>query len=42
VGLIEDEDLEAVSSWGKDCSLAKIAGIVDSVVAGSIDFDYVE
>jgi hypothetical protein len=41
VGLIEDKNLEAVSSRGKDGSFSKIAGVVYAVVAGCVDFDYV-
>jgi hypothetical protein len=39
VGLIQDENLEAVASRSEDGTLAKIAGIVYTVVAGSVDFD---
>jgi hypothetical protein len=39
VSLIEDEDLEAVANWRKDCTLAEVAGIVDTVVACGVDFD---
>jgi hypothetical protein len=39
VGLIEDEDLEAVSRRGEDCALAQVSGVVNTVVAGSIDLN---
>jgi hypothetical protein len=42
VGLIKDEDLEAVPSRGEDSPLAKFAGVINAVVAGGIDFDDVE
>jgi hypothetical protein len=32
VCLVEDEDLEAVASWGKKCAFTQIAGVVDTVV----------
>jgi hypothetical protein len=41
MGLIEDEYLEAVASRSKNGSFAKIAGVIDAIVAGSIDFDNV-
>jgi hypothetical protein len=41
MGLIEDKDLEAVAGRSKNGSFAKIAGVIDAIVAGSIDFDYV-
>jgi hypothetical protein len=42
VSLIQDEYLEPVAGRSKDCALAKIAGIVNSIVAGRVNFDYVE
>jgi hypothetical protein len=39
VGLIQDENLESVAGRGEDGALAKVTGIVNTVVAGSIDFD---
>jgi hypothetical protein len=39
VGLIQDENLEAVAGRSEDGTLAKIAGIVNTVVAGRVDFD---
>jgi hypothetical protein len=41
VGLIENEDLESISGWSKDCSLTKISGIINTVVAGCVNFYYV-
>jgi hypothetical protein len=32
MGLIENEDLVAISGWSKDCSLAQISSIVNTVV----------
>jgi hypothetical protein len=42
VGLIEDEDLEAVPGRSEDSPLTKFAGVINAVVAGGIDFDYVQ
>jgi hypothetical protein len=42
MGLIEDEDLVAVSSWSKDCSLSQISGIVNTVMRCGINFNYVK
>ena len=42
VGLIEDEDLEAVSGRGEDSPLTKFAGVINAVVACRVDFDNVE
>jgi hypothetical protein len=42
VCLIKDEDLEAVPRRGEDGPLTKFAGVINAVVAGSIDFDDVE
>jgi hypothetical protein len=39
VGLIQDENLEAVTSRREDRTFAKVAGIIDTVVAGGVDFD---
>jgi hypothetical protein len=41
VRLIQDENLETVTSRGKNRTLAKITGVIDTVVAGRVDFDYV-
>jgi hypothetical protein len=42
VRLIQNEDFEPVSSWGKDCAFAQIASIVDAVVRSRVDFDDVK
>ena len=42
VGLVEDEDLEAVPGRGEGGALAQVAGVVDAVVAGGVDLDDVE
>jgi hypothetical protein len=42
MGLIEDEDFETIAGRSKNGSFAKIAGVVYAVVAGCVDFDYVE
>jgi hypothetical protein len=42
VGLVKDEDLEAVPRRGEHCPLTKFAGVINAVVAGGIDFDHVE
>ena len=39
VGLIENEDFVAVASRGKSRTFAKVAGVVNTVVAGCVDFD---
>jgi hypothetical protein len=41
VCFIEDKNLETVAGRSKDCALAKIAGIIYTVVAGGIYLDYV-
>ena len=41
VGLVENEDFVAVAVGGKNCSLAKLTGVVNAVVAGGIDLDNV-
>jgi hypothetical protein len=41
VRLIQDENFETVAGRGKDGALAKITGVIDTVVAGRVDFDYV-
>jgi hypothetical protein len=42
VGLVKDEDLEAVPRRGEDSPLTKFAGVINAVVAGGIDFDDVK
>src|SRR5690606_15448402 len=42
VGLVEDEDLEAVARGGEGRALAQVAGVVDPTVRGSVDLDDVE
>jgi hypothetical protein len=42
VGLIQDEDLEAIARWCKDCSFSKVPGIIYTVVRGSINFNYIQ
>jgi hypothetical protein len=42
VGLIEDEDLEAVPRRGEDRPFTELAGVINPIVAGGIDFDDVE
>jgi hypothetical protein len=42
VGLIEDEDLEAVPGRSEDSPLTKFAGVINAVVAGGIDFHDIE
>jgi hypothetical protein len=39
VGLIQDENFEAIACRSKDGALAQIAGIVNTVVAGRVNFD---
>jgi hypothetical protein len=39
VSLIQDEDLEPVTSRGKDGALSEVSGIVDTVVAGSVNLN---
>jgi hypothetical protein len=42
VGLIEDEDLVAVTSRSEDGAFTEVPCIVDTVVAGGVNFDNVE
>jgi hypothetical protein len=37
MGLIENENLESIPCRSKDCSLAKISGVINTVVTGSIN-----
>ena len=39
MGLIEDEDLVAVASRRKDCSLPEVTSIINTVVAGSVNLN---
>ena len=39
VGLVEDENFEAVTSRRECCALTKLAGIIHTVMARGIDFD---
>jgi hypothetical protein len=39
VSLVQDEDLIAVASRSKDSALSEVSGIVDTVVAGSINLN---
>jgi hypothetical protein len=39
VRLIQDENLETVASRGKNGAFAKVTGIVNTVVAGRVDFN---
>ncbi|MEY4648701.1 MAG: hypothetical protein RL009_1117 [Actinomycetota bacterium] len=41
VGLVENEDFVSVASRCENRAFAKVAGIVNTVVASSVDFDYV-
>ena len=42
VGLVQDKNLVAIASGGKDCSFAQISGIINAVVTSRIDFNNVE
>jgi hypothetical protein len=42
VGFIENENLVAVASRGEYGALTQIARIVNAIVAGGVDLDYVE
>ena len=42
VGLVEDEDLEAVASRSEGGALTQVSGIVDAVVGGGVDLDDIE
>ena len=42
VGLVDDEDLEAVADGREGGTLAEVAGIVDATVTGGVDLDDVE
>lgn len=42
VSLIEDEDLVTVTGRSKDSALTQITGVINTVVAGGVNFDDVE
>ena len=42
VGLVDDVDLEAVAGRADGRALTQVAGVVDTTVAGSVDFDHVD
>ena len=42
VGLIDDEDLVAVANRGEGGAFTQVPGVVDTAVAGSVNFDDVE
>jgi hypothetical protein len=42
VGLIQDENLESVAGRGEDGALTKVTGIINTVVARSVNFDDVQ
>jgi hypothetical protein len=42
VCLVKNEDLVAVPRWSKNCPLSKISRIINTVVAGRINFNYVQ
>jgi hypothetical protein len=42
VSLVEDKDLVAVASRGKDRAFTKFAGVIDTVVTGGVDLDNIE
>lgn len=39
MGFIDDENLVPVTNWGKGGAFAQIAGIVNTTVTGSINFN---
>jgi hypothetical protein len=41
VSLIQDKDLVAIASRRKDGALSEVSGIVDTVVAGSVNLNYI-
>jgi hypothetical protein len=41
VRFIQDENFVAIARRRKSCSLAKVTGIIDTVVASRVDFDNV-
>jgi hypothetical protein len=41
VGLVENEDFVSVTGRCKDCTLAKVARIVNTVVRGRVNFNNV-
>jgi len=42
VGFIENEDFVAISGRSKHRSLPQVSGIIHTVVAGRINFDYIQ
>ena len=42
VGLVDDENLEAVASWRKHGALAQVARVINAAVARSVDLDNVK
>jgi hypothetical protein len=42
VGLVKDEDLVAVTSRSEHGTFTQVTGVVDTVVAGGVDFDDIE
>ena len=42
MGLVENEDLVAVAGRRITGSFAKFTGVIDTVVRGCVDLDYVE
>ena len=42
MGLIQDEDLVAVSRWSKNGPFPKLPRIINTVMTGSVDFDDVQ
>jgi hypothetical protein len=42
VGLVEDEDLVAVTGRSKQGTLTQVTGIINTVVRSSVDLNYIE
>jgi hypothetical protein len=39
VRFVKNENLVSIASWGEDCALAKIAGIINTVVRCRVNFN---
>ena len=42
MSLVDDEDLVAVTRWGKGRAFAELAGVVNTAVGGGVDLDDIE
>ena len=42
VGLVQDENLVAVSSWSKHCSFAKLPGVINTVMRCRVNLNNIQ